>query len=136
MFLTAIFLRVDLKQNLALFANAGHHPFLHFQQAAHSATYVQKKSGLPLGILAESVYSTESVKLSKGDLLVFYTDGVIEAVSRKGEEFGKERLVELVEANFSLSARALSEKIFTELKIFSKGALQHDDTTLLVAKLV
>lgn len=68
-----------------------------------------------------------------GDTLVIYTDGISESFSRNGEEFGEERLMEVLQRHRHLSSQALLESIVGEVRQFSPHE-QHDDITLIVAK--
>jgi sigma-B regulation protein RsbU (phosphoserine phosphatase) len=77
--------------------------------------------------------TTGEVGVSSGDTLVVFTDGVSEATSERGEEFGEERLIELVRRHPTLDAPALLEAIVAAVKEHS-GAEQFDDLTLIVAR--
>ena len=73
-------------------------------------------------------------KLKEGDIVVAYTDGVIEVNNAQNEEFGRDSLIDLVRANKSLSAEKLSELICRETEDFSQGMKYNDDFTLIVLK--
>ena len=83
--------------------------------------------------LQANLRSQCALALESGDLLVVYTDGVTEAANSDGEEFGEERLTEVVRAYRLASAGALLKVISTEVQLFSCGE-QADDLTLVVAK--
>jgi sigma-B regulation protein RsbU (phosphoserine phosphatase) len=79
--------------------------------------------------------TSRTIVLQRGDLLVFYTDGVTEAMNGARQEFGEERLVAAVERYADgLSAHGLVGKLLDEVAEFSRGASQHDDITLVVIK--
>jgi phosphoserine phosphatase RsbU/P len=86
-----------------------------------------------LGMFAEWESSVEEVQLEPGDTLVFYSDGVPDALSDEGEEFGEQRIVELLRAYSHLDAPALLRTLTESVKAFS-GREQEDDITLVVAK--
>ncbi len=90
--------------------------------------------GTVLGIFSESFYEQETIQLREGDLLVAFTDGVTEALSADGEEFGEERLQNLLRACEHLRAREVRHKIEEEVRAWSVGAEQHDDLTFIVMK--
>ncbi|HEY6547465.1 MAG TPA: SpoIIE family protein phosphatase, partial [Vicinamibacteria bacterium] len=93
-----------------------------------------RATGLVLGALADSPYGEESVVLEPGDVVVAYTDGVSEAFSPAGEEFGEERLYEAVAAVRALSAAAIVEHVSRRVEAWRGTSPAHDDFTLVVAR--
>jgi phosphoserine phosphatase RsbU/P len=91
-------------------------------------------SGLVLGAVAETSYEERAVRVGPGDVLVAYTDGVTETFSPEGEEFGEERLRTTVERAFHLDAAAIRDRIVAAARDWRRTAPQHDDLTLVVAK--
>ncbi len=92
-------------------------------------------SGGPIiGTFLDGPYEQESVRVESGDVLVAYTDGVTEALSPEGSEFGEERLRSLVVQSTHLPARGLVEKVIAAVLEWQGEAAQHDDITLVVAK--
>jgi sigma-B regulation protein RsbU (phosphoserine phosphatase) len=113
------------------YANCGHNPPLLFPT---SGTVEQLTETCPvLGILQNWECSTAEVKLAPGDILVAYTDGVVEAGNEAMEEFGVARLAQTVQANRHLSVSSLLTLIGTAVRDFSPGR-QGDDQTLVVAR--
>ncbi len=90
-------------------------------------------TGTVLGLFERWECSLAEQKLSAGDTLVLYTDGISEALDDAGEEFGEQRLVELLRQNHDQAARAMLSGILEEVQRFSAHK-QHDDITLIVAK--
>jgi serine phosphatase RsbU (regulator of sigma subunit) len=88
----------------------------------------------PLGILADSEYQAARISLKEGDILVFYTDGIVEAMNANGELYGFERLMASIDDGRALGADALLEKLTADLSRFVGGVEQHDDLTLVVAR--
>jgi len=84
-----------------------------------------------LGIFPDRLYSQDEVELHSGDCLVLYTDGVTEARNSDGEEFGEERLQELLILGHRLHATELRDRVMSAVKEFSEGQ-SHDDATLMV----
>ena len=76
------------------------------------------------------------MQLTEGDVVVFYTDGVTEAISEGKEEFGQGQLAEIVVENRSLTAQGLIDKINAAVTAFIGGEPQFDDFTLVVLKCV
>jgi len=85
-------------------------------------------------MMPDFVYQVGKVKFQPDDLLVCYTDGVNEALSLEEEEFGEERLKELILKHRKLDSQQLSDKIISEIYNFCEGAPQYDDITLLTTK--
>jgi serine phosphatase RsbU (regulator of sigma subunit) len=91
-------------------------------------------SCLPIGLSTQEICElTAEEDLTSGDVLVLYTDGVTEAENRLGEEFGMERLSEIVQLGSSLSAENLMTKIYNAAADFCGDNL-NDDVTILVVK--
>jgi sigma-B regulation protein RsbU (phosphoserine phosphatase) len=74
--------------------------------------------------------------LEPGDVVVAYTDGLSEAADPAGEEYGVERLATVVRGAAGLPARALADRIFKDVRAFTRGAPQLDDLTLVVGRVV
>ena len=94
------------------------------------------KSGGPgLGIFANPHYKTEKVRLSKGDCLFFYTDGVTEAMNPQHEEYGEFRLQNMISSNQACPADDLIDQVLNDLKIFQMDDNLQDDQTMIVLKI-
>jgi serine phosphatase RsbU (regulator of sigma subunit) len=86
-----------------------------------------------LGLFPEWPCRTGELQLSPGDLFVIYTDGITEALNKRDEEFGEERLLEVMRRSRDLSASRIVTDVFEEVRRFS-GNQQSDDVTLIVAR--
>jgi len=113
--------------------NAGHCPVL-IRRRAGSIERLES-SGLPLGILESATYREESGRLEPGDLIVMYTDGVTEAEDPGGEEFGVDRVADVVAAAEE-DADGLCNRLLREVTEFTCGQPLQDDATLLVVERV
>jgi sigma-B regulation protein RsbU (phosphoserine phosphatase) len=102
--------------------------------AERSTVRFLKTGGLVIGAMPSPSYEQEAVQLQPGDILVAYTDGVTEAFSVDGEEFGEDRLTEVVAASVHLSPGELAEAIVRAARDWSRDTPQHDDITLVVAR--
>src|SRR6266545_4222138 len=89
---------------------------------------------LPLGIHPEIAYAAREVALHPGDMIVFYTDGIVEAHNANREMFGFERLEALVSELGDLTPEQLIDTVLAAVDVFSHGRSQHDDMTLLVLR--
>ena len=133
MFITVLYMLYAPRKKQMTCANAGHYPPLWFkgrEKVFHEPT----ASGIPVGIMPGQVYPEETLQLSSQDLLILYTDGVIEARAGDGSMFGIERLKRLVEQNSSLSAHGLFSKIEVGIQEFIGQAPAFDDLTLIVIR--
>jgi phosphoserine phosphatase RsbU/P len=137
LFVTAIYAILEPSPGRApgqvTFVNAGHMPPL-VVRATDGAATLPKAHGMALGILPGGEIPEETISLDPGDLLILYTDGVMEATDNKLEMFGRERLIELVQRHRDQNASQLVETINDAISAFSGDASQFDDLTLLVAK--
>ncbi len=92
--------------------------------------------GIALGAQKVDLIETKEVTLKPGDLLVMYTDGIIEAHDPDNELFGKERLYELIQRKKNATSQQIADRIIEDVHLFSQGAPQHDDITLLVFRII
>jgi PAS domain S-box-containing protein len=113
------------------YANCGHNPPLLVR--VDGTVEHLGGTGPVLGVLLEWECSVAEAQMAPGDILVFFTDGVPEALNDAGEEFGTTRLVETVRANRHLPVSSLLKVIATTVQRFSSGE-QKDDQTLIVAR--
>jgi sigma-B regulation protein RsbU (phosphoserine phosphatase) len=88
--------------------------------------------GLPLGLFARASYAQGEVRVEPGDILVLYSDGVTEAPDAAGEEFGEERLTEVIRRNRAAPAGELASAIRSAVTEWSSADSRSDDTTVLV----
>jgi len=131
-FVTLFYAELDPQSGALSFLNAGHNPPL----IVHSAGTVEQlaSGGLPLGIKPDAEYREGRTQLQKGDVLCIYSDGVTEAVSPTGEEFGATRLYEVVSRNIEASAAGIRDRIESSLTKFAQGTSAADDITLVIVK--
>lgn len=113
-------------------SNGGHFPPI-LMRADGTCEELQK-GGTVLALFDKSRYASAQTQLKGGDLLCFYTDGVIEARNLADEEFGKERLVDVLMRKASQPAKDILRAVSSELKKFSRGVEQYDDITLGILK--
>lgn len=89
--------------------------------------------GVVLGVFPESAYQEQSVTLAAGDRLILYTDGITEAMSGEGEEYGEDRLVAIARRHEDASTQALNDALFSDVLAFSGDTLQDDATLITVS---
>jgi len=131
-FVTLFYAELEPQSGALSFLNAGHNPPL----IVHAAGTVEQlaSGGLPLGIKPDADYREGRTQLQNGDVLVIYSDGVTEALSPTGEEFGPTRLYEVVSRNVDASAAGIRDRIESALTKFSQGTRAADDITLVIVK--
>jgi serine phosphatase RsbU (regulator of sigma subunit) len=131
-FVTLFYAELDPESGAVSFLNAGHNPPL----ILHAAGTVEQlaSGGLPLGIKPNAEYREGRTQMQMGDVLVIYSDGVTEATSPSGEEFGATRLYEVVSRNVDASAAGIRDRIESALTKFSQGTQAADDITLVIVK--
>ena len=88
----------------------------------------------PLGIVPDCEYEETTLRLPEGSVVVFYTDGGVEAMNPNQELYGFDRFLASVEANRELEPTALLDKLFEDIGRFAAGTEQHDDITVIVAR--
>jgi serine phosphatase RsbU (regulator of sigma subunit) len=115
------------------YCNAGHNPPVVLR--ADSVERLET-GGLILGLFEQATFEEATIQLVKGDILVTFSDGITEALSASGEEYGDARLIECVEQNRSLPTPDLLEAILASVRAFTRGAVQSDDVTALVLRYV
>jgi sigma-B regulation protein RsbU (phosphoserine phosphatase) len=116
-----------------LYVNAGHPPPFHLA-ASGDVTFLEA-GGVVLGPLADVSYERGFVAVEPGDLLVLYTDGIVEARARGvGDEYGVDRLVEVVRRFRLRPAQEIMEAVFADVAHFCAGGAPSDDRTVVVVR--
>jgi PAS domain S-box-containing protein len=133
MFVTLFYACLNKKDRSLVYANAGHNPPLLFR-AATSSIEMMEVTGVALGMGANMKYEQQQLALESDDILLLYTDGVVEAMNDREELFGQHRLRSSLAAATELSAQAILDSILHDLKEFTKGEEQSDDITAIVIK--
>jgi phosphoserine phosphatase RsbU/P len=129
-FTTAFLAEWDTVRNTLTYINAGHNPPL--LKRCSGVVERLEAGGLPLGILSAGRYQQEQLVLRSGDLLVVFTDGVIEAENEAQAEFGETRLLECVTTMHPASAAEAQRSLMASVDAFVGSARQHDDITSLL----
>ena len=124
------FLGVLDRDGCCSYINAGHNP--PFLIGPDGSLKELTAGGVVLGLFPAAQYESETVIMKPDDHLVLFTDGVIEALNTAGEEFGKERLEELLRVSAGATAPQILARVRDSILAFSTGAPQHDDITVMV----
>jgi len=112
--------------------NAGHNPPVVLRG---EETIRLEADGPVVGLLPSAPYSEQSLTLQPGDLLILYTDGISEAMTMADEEWGEERMIAAARRSMHKPADEVLDDLFVAADLFTAGAPQHDDMTLLILKL-
>jgi sigma-B regulation protein RsbU (phosphoserine phosphatase) len=134
-FVTIILALVDTYKKTIAICRAGHNPVIALHQG--KLKLIQCKGlgvGLVTGEKFEDNLGEEIEKLEEDNAFIFYTDGITEAMNEKQEEFGEEKLYELIQTHKHLPAQTLLDKVVSEVSGFCCDVEQHDDITLVVVK--
>jgi len=130
-FISSFYALIDTRLRRLSYTNAGHCP----PMLLRNGDCVRLREGGPvLGIFPDRIYSQDEIDLEHGDCLVLYTDGVTEALNSDGEEFGEQRLQELLTLGYGLHATELRDRVMSAVNDFTGGRTQ-DDATLMVLTL-
>jgi len=116
-----------------VYANAGHNPPLVVRAATGRVEYL-KPHGMALGVMPQVVIHNQQTKLEDGDVLVLYTDGILDALDARGQEFGKERLEQALVNCCHRPADGIAAAIQQAITEFVGDEPPFDDLTLVVAK--
>jgi sigma-B regulation protein RsbU (phosphoserine phosphatase) len=132
-FVTAGYLYLDPARGALAYAGAGHPPLLAWRGREKKIESMEE-NGLMLGIFPEGAYKSMTAVLEPGDRFVLYTDGITEAPSPSGEEFGMERFKGFLAEHAGLSALELCDALVKHVAEWcgSSAREQHDDLTLIV----
>ena len=114
------------------YVNAGHNvPIL---RRSSGAVYRPEAGGIPIGVLPGANYDMGTAQLGNGDWLVIFTDGVVEALNAKGEEYGESELIRVIDRGAALPPADLLKNLLAALDWFVGNTPQHDDMTCLLLK--
>ena len=113
------------------YSNAGHNPPLLF---GRNGIRRLEEGGMILGMFDHVWYDQEQLQLERGDVIVVFSDGVSEAMSASGEEFGEERIRAVIGGDLAAGPDVMVERLFEAVRDFTRGAVQNDDVTALVVR--
>jgi phosphoserine phosphatase RsbU/P len=131
-FLTLFYGTINPQTGELKYSNGGHNPPMLVRTSGEVLQL--DKGGLPVGMMKGMPYQEASGFFNPGDVLVIYSDGITESVNEKDEEFGEERLVEVVKHNLNRSASGIRDRIDEALSRFVGTMAPVDDMTLMIIK--
>ena len=138
-FITLSIFVIDMIASKIYFSRAGHCPALYYSAQTKQVLTLEGR-GLGLGIMRNDGYSkhieTQSRSYASGDVMVLYTDGIIEAVNKNGEEYGAERLQKVLEKKAGEGPRQITDALLENLYEFTSSKDLNDDYSIIVLKFV
>lgn len=132
-FITMSYFLYHTETRQLTFANAGHPPPLLLKHD-HDCCIQLDAEGLVLGVRKQVVFEETIIPLQSGDMILFYTDGIIEAENGQGEFFGTERVNDLLIKYAQLEPDKIIEQILEQIKLFCQTESHNDDITLMIFK--
>ncbi len=116
------------------FSTGGIVPVWYFDSSTSEFTQISQNSD-PLGVEKSTEYKEFVQNVKSGDIIVMYTDGVVEAVNSNGQQYTSDTLLNLIKTNHAKPSKELANLVKADIKNFSGNAEQHDDQSLLIIKL-
>jgi len=136
-FITMTYAMLDAQNRTMRLSRAGHNPVLHYRAADGKIDIIQP-GGIGLGLarngMFEKILEEIERKLDSGDVLVFYTDGLTEAMNEQNQLYGLPRLHQILLKNQQLSAEEIKAAIMRDLQFFLQNHPPQDDVTLVLLK--
>jgi serine phosphatase RsbU (regulator of sigma subunit)/anti-sigma regulatory factor (Ser/Thr protein kinase)/transposase len=139
MYITLFYIILDSKRRVINYASAGHTPMILYR-AETDQIYKLNPRGFPIGLnvgdlkLFRKSLENERISLKKGDLLLVYTDGITEAMNRKRQEYGEERLLDAIKKYKHLSTEEFADQMMVDIREFTGGTPQSDDISFIVIR--
>lgn len=131
MFVTLFYAVYDPTSGELTYANGGHNEPLIVHSDGNSSI-LPGTNGIALGVVSEMDYAEKTISVAPGDAIVFYTDGVTEAVNTSAEEFGLPCLQQVFASNPPTDAKIATQSVFSAVNDFAGTAPQFDDITCLI----
>lgn len=121
------------KNGLFLYANAGHNPPIFYSDQSDTVKYLDTTGPL-LGPAPNSKYNTDSINIQVDDILVIFSDGIVEAADVNFDFYEEKKLEKIIKENKKLSPKELAHKILDDVSKFSMNGKYNDDKTLVIIK--
>ena len=133
-YVTFLFARLNPKNNLLEYVNAGHIPAYLIKNSGEKDEILES-NGIPLGILKDFTYlKSKPIKLEPGDILALITDGIVESKLLDEEEFGYDRTLDVIKSNRQATSEQIIERLYQTTRSFVNHQTQEDDITSIICK--
>jgi serine phosphatase RsbU (regulator of sigma subunit) len=134
LFVTAFYGVLDPVEGTMTYCNAGHHPPYLMCGDPDSPVQALGGRGLALGVVEDASWGQSTIELQRGEALLLYTDGVVDAHNAEQERFGEERLVRIAGGSTGASAQGLVDNVLGRLQRFAGNEAQFDDITVVAIR--
>ena len=135
MFVTMFICMYDLKQHRLEYCNAGHNPPIIGNAEGQYAFLDMKETNAPIGLWPDLEFVGEEIDLPRGNMMLLYTDGLNEAENRQQDQYGEDRIIQLMTSHTPQSMRDMVEALKADADCFRDGAEQNDDLTILAFRM-
>ena len=135
LFITLIYVKYNAINRTLYYSNAGHVPPLLYRSSEATCRKLEAE-GLIIGVRKGEIYEAKQLQLREGDVLLLYTDGIIEAMNAAGEEFGVARLSHCLVAQHAEAPQVILAAIIKEVAAFTGASAMADDVTMIVMKVL
>lgn len=132
-FITLLLTVYNQKNRELFYARAGHTLPLLYRAASEECEFLRSK-GIFLGGKAQQSFEMQSIRMEEGDVLLLYTDGLLEAGNANGKHYGKQRLSKAIKYSAGMDAASIEEYIRFDLAQFTGNTPQKDDITMVILK--
>jgi sigma-B regulation protein RsbU (phosphoserine phosphatase) len=132
-FATFFFALYDDQRKTFTYCNAGHNPPLYLNGGKIRRL---NAGGTVVGVFPDSKYEQETIQVHAGDVFAAYTDGIVESVNEFGEEYGENRLTQLIQENRHLDADSIKDAVVRQVLSWTFAEERDDDMTLIIAKIL
>ena len=132
-FVTLVYAQLNPHSGEITYVNAGHYPPLLYRSGIGYLEYFTT-TGMALGIQSDFIFGQRSIQLNSGDFILFYTDGIIDAIDGAGNEFGRERLEKIIKEHQEATAAEKVAILENKVSDFTGASVPFDDITLMVVK--
>lgn len=132
-YVTMVVASLNIKTGDLQYSRAGHPALIYFDEQKHAAQELETSSGSMLGIFEDGDFPLHKIQLQKNDLVLFYTDGLVEARNAQREFFGTQRLLNLLEGNASQNVDSVLKNIHSEISNFNTQ-LSDDRASILIRR--
>jgi sigma-B regulation protein RsbU (phosphoserine phosphatase) len=135
-FITMTYGILDTRDRIFRFARAGHEPLVSMKLDSPNVQ-LSSPEGIALGMVGNDMFQITAeceVKLDPGETIVLYTDGVVEAMDQRTNEYGQRRFFDFLSTHRELSPKEMIESAVGDIRVFTHGLPQHDDITLVAIR--
>ncbi len=137
-FISMAFALFDINKKSVKIARAGHNPILVKKSNSSEIRQIQTK-GIAIGLEKGEIFSksiqTEEIFFESGDVFIFYTDGIPEAMNKTNEEYGMKKFEQVIQNEGNSNSAEIMNSIYKNVRLFTKNVPQSDDMTCVIVKI-